>query len=478
MRRARRPASLKLVLGSLAAGALFLPFGLVAIVALVLAAGGAQQPFMHFRQISAELEKAVRIDASGKILLLSGYSPPPDLGLVLAGSAGEILYSSAPRFAAGERAELVEIAAAARADFASPNFFAETLSSKGRVVGSYFAWLPASGARNESRVQVPVAGSLIVVTLVAVVFSLGVLIATQLARAVLKLERAAGRIAGGDFDTAVSVRGIREIEDLALAMDGMRATLREERDQRARFLAAVSHDLRTPLTSIGGYLEAVDDGLAADPATLERYVRIMRGKTRLLEARIGGLIDFARMETEEWRMGFETLELRPFLEGLSREAREDAALLGRRFDADLGALGDLKFPIDRDLLARAFENVISNALRYSPEGGLVLLSARVGEGALRLDIDDEGPGILPEERERVFEPFYRGSSARQGGSAGAGEASGLGLGLYIARSILRGHGWEIEAGESPRGGGRVSVAIRLGGATATRSPPGSPPPAA
>ena len=80
--------------------------------------------------------------------------------------------------------------------------------------------------------------------LVALVFFLGVLVAAGLARAVLQLEAAAGRIAAGDFETAVGVRGIKEIEDLADAMDGMRATLREDRDQRARFLAAVSHDLQ------------------------------------------------------------------------------------------------------------------------------------------------------------------------------------------------------------------------------------------
>ncbi|MGA2547194.1 MAG: HAMP domain-containing sensor histidine kinase [Rectinemataceae bacterium] len=450
-RRARRPPSLKLILGGLAAGALALPFGLAGIVVLVLSTRGAEQSFIQLREVSIELERAARIDSAGNLSLIPGYFPPPDFELVVAGREGAILYSTSPRFAVGARADLGDFADAAREDFATPSFFAEPLSLKGRAVGSYYAWLPMSKSRGEGRFSRSAFGSLALLALVAIVFSLGVLVATQLARAVLKLERAAGRIAAGDFETAVSVRGIREIEDLARAMDGMRRALSEDRDQRARFLAAVSHDLRTPLTSIGGYLEAVDDGLASDPATLERYVRIMRGKTRLLETRIGGLLDFARMETEEWRMGFESVELRPFLEGLAREAREDAVLMGRRFEADLYASDDLRLPIDRSLLSRAFENVISNALHYTPEGGLVRLSTRPREGVLCIDVDDEGPGIPASERERVFEPFYRGSSAREG--------EGSGLGLYIARSILRGHGWEIEAGESPLGGGRVSVLI-------------------
>ena len=82
--------------------------------------------------------------------------------------------------------------------------------------------------------------------------------------------------------------------------------------------------------------------------------------------------------------------------------------MGRRFEADLDASDDLRLPIDRSLLYRAFENVISNALHFTPEGGLVRLSAHSREGALHIDVDDEGPGIPASERERVFEPFYRG----------------------------------------------------------------------
>jgi two-component system sensor histidine kinase VicK len=239
-------------------------------------------------------------------------------------------------------------------------------------------------------------------------------------------------------------------------MDGMRVTLLGDKDRRARFLAAVSHDLRTPLTSISGYLEAVEDGLASDPEILERYIGIMRGKTRVLEGRISGLIEFARMETGEWRMGFEETELGPFLESLCREFREDAGLMGRAFSFELSALAGLTVAVDQELLTRAMENLVSNAIRYSPEGGAVSLNARrVAEAgickAFVIDIDDEGPGVLPSERDSVFEAFVRGSSSREG--------EGNGLGLYIAHSVIKGHGWEIRADQAPSGGGRFSIAI-------------------
>jgi signal transduction histidine kinase len=454
----RRPQapSLKFLLGGLAAGALALPFGLAAIVALVLTARGADQPLMHYREVNQELGRATRFDKAGRIALVPGYRPPSDFQLVLAREDGTIAYSSSPRFSVGGVAAIEDIAAVAREDYDEPSLFSETLSVKAEVVGSYYAWMPMAKARAEPSSPMPALGILALASLVAVVFSLGVLVATQLARAVLRLERAAGLIAAGDFETAVSVRGIREIEDLARAMDGMRATLREDRDRRARFLAAVSHDLRTPLTSIGGYLEAVEDGLAADTATLERYVGIMRDKTRLLEGRISSLIEFARMETGEWRMGFEMVELKLFLDSLAAEFREDAALMGRSLEASLQGLEGRRFAIDRGLLSRAFENVVMNALRYAPEGGSVRISALAGADWVRVDVDDDGPGIPAADRLRVFDPFFRGSSARQGRPQGEGS----GLGLYIASSIVRGHGWEIEAGESPSGGGRISVRIK------------------
>ena len=120
-------------------------------------------------------------------------------------------------------------------------------------------------------------------------------------------------------------------------------------------------------------------------------------------------------------------------------------------------MGDIRLSIDRGLLSRALENVISNAFRYSPDGGLVRMSASVVVAEAFLDIDDQGPGIPQAERERVFEPFYRGSAA--GGASG----EGTGLGLYIARSIVRGHGWTIEAGESPECGGRIRIRMPIGG---------------
>jgi Signal transduction histidine kinase len=451
--RLRKPG-LKFLLGGMSASVLAMPFFIAGILTLALSVNAPKAPLFRLEYLSGELGAAIAMDESGALSAKPDFEAPPGLSLVVTDQNGKVILSTVDKFPAGDSVDLETVAAAVRVDPKSLNFFAETLRSQGRTVGRYFAWITPQEQAVAARARGLPIGLLVFAALVAAAFAVGGLFATQLARAVLKLERAAGRIASGDLETAVAGAGnIREIVELAAAMDGMRATLREDRDKRARFLAAVSHDLRTPLTSIGGYLEAVEDGMAGDPETLDRYVRIMRDKTRLLESRISSLIEFARMETGEWRMGFETVELRAFLEGLGRELREDSALLGRDFSFELSALGSFRAPVDKSLLSRAFENLVSNAIRYSPPGGAVRMSARSEGGFLFVDLDDEGPGIAPSEREKVFEAFVRGSGAREG--------EGSGLGLYIVRSVIRGHGWDVRASSSPSGGGRFSVAIPL-----------------
>jgi signal transduction histidine kinase len=448
-RRKLGALSLKAAIGGLAAGILLLPVALVFIIRLAISTSAPATPVFRFQFVSRELLAAVEYKG-GAIAIKGGYEPPEDLSLIIEGADGTVLLSNVGPFRVGSTASLDEVAAFIGGDRAVKNFFTESVrSSEGAAIGTYFAWF--TDRYRPTHDESASIGMLVVVGLLALAFGLGALVATYLARAVLKLERAAGRIAAGDLESEVRVRGIHEIEDLARAMDGMRAALREERDRRARFLAAVSHDLRTPLTSIGGYLEAVEDGLASSPSTLERYVRIMRDKTRLLEGRIASLIEFARMETGEWRLGFETVELGPFLEGLARGFREDAALMGRVFLFELSALDGLSAPVDRALLSRALENLVSNAIRYSPPGSVVRMTARPSGQAYVLDIDDEGPGISLPDRERVFEAFARGKGARDG--------EGNGLGLYIARSVIQGHGWDIRVDEAPGGGGRVSVTV-------------------
>jgi signal transduction histidine kinase len=449
----RRGAPLRPLLGFLALIGLALPLALVILVRLFIGSSEPGEPFSRFVRSAQMVRSAVREEAGGGIAAAADFVAPQGFDLVVADASGLVIVSSLGQLPAGSRAGQAEIAAKLAALFPARALYEDTVESGGRKAGTTWVLMPPTDLRRVADPAFRLIPILALGGMALFAFLAGALVAAHLAREVLRLERAAGRIAAGDLESPIPARGVREIRGLARAMDAMRLALREDLARRGRFLAAVSHDLRTPLTSIGGYLEAVEDGLAEDPATLDRYVAIMRDKTRLLESRIGGLIDFARMETEEWRLGFERVELASYLSGLAREFAEDAALLGRRFSAELSAVGNATAELDRALLARALENLVSNALRFSPPGGEVRLSSSRSPSGLVMVIDDEGPGIPAEERERVFEPFYRGSSAREG--------EGSGLGLYIARSILRGHGWDLRAASAPGGGGRIIIEMGM-----------------
>jgi signal transduction histidine kinase len=449
--RRRKSASLRVILGGVLASALVLPVVLALVFGYLATASAPRGPLLKLECVAQDLARAIEIGEDGAVSAIPSFAPSAGLKLVVVGPDDRAIVSSSDRFKPGGAVSIGAITEAVQRDTRDLNFFAETVTAKGSVVGRYYAWFDEGFAPSRPR-GAPI-WPVVLIALGSLAFGLGAFVAARLGRSVLRLERSAGLIAAGDLESSVPVEGVREIESLALAMDGMRSSLKEDRDRRARFLAAISHDLRTPLTSIGGYLEAIDDGLAADGPTLRRYVAVMRDKARILEGRIAGLLEFARIETGEWRMRFEEIELRPFLESLCAELGEDAALSNRRLASDLEALGRLRVRADRALLARAIENIVANAIRFSPEGLEVGVRAarESGDPALFLLVDDRGPGIAPEDRERIFEPFFR--------SAQPGDSGGSGLGLYIAMSVISGHGWELRAEEAPGGGGRIRIRI-------------------
>ena len=466
-KRRKRRLSLRMVLIYVALGSAFLPSVLVSAIFTLTHGRIAQGPIIRTLVASEEATKAVFVDRRGELAVRQGYATPAWLDLVIENEGGYAVFSTIPSVPVGSRPSIGDVAAYADRLVPKVTFLSDRLELGKGDVGTWFAILPSDAARAVAGETGPLMrlASLAVLAAVALVF--GVTVAAFLATQMGRLERAATAIATGDLETPVKADGTREIVALAEAMEGMRRSIREHREQRSRFLATVSHDLRTPLTSIGGYLEAIEDGLAEERSTLDRYVATMREKTLILEERIEGLIDLARMESGDWRLRFEDLGLAELFEAFISLAKDEAELAGAALTADVSALGDIRAQVDRGLLSRAFENLVANALRHGRPGGTIAIGARRiagGDGGplVVVDVDDDGPGIPAADRERAFEAFWRGGSQR--GSSGQGGPSdrGRGLGLYIARSIVEGHGWSLEIGSSPSGGARLSIAIPTG----------------
>jgi signal transduction histidine kinase len=235
--------------------------------------------------------------------------------------------------------------------------------------------------------------------------------------------------------------GVRAAQLLAQGvMDEVEAMHREVDEARRRLIAAVSHDLRTPLASLRLLVDAVEDGVATGE-TRERYLREMRTHVSALSVLIDDLFELSRLEAGEISWSMHQVELGELVSETVAALRAQAAEQGVAVAAELppDGAGTLAAHANAEKVQRVLFNLIVNAIRHTPADGSVVVRARpAADGAVEVEVVDDGAGVAAEERERVFEPFYRG------GEDGAARSSdGAGLGLAISRAIVEAHGGKI-----------------------------------
>jgi signal transduction histidine kinase len=294
-----------------------------------------------------------------------------------------------------------------------------------------------------------VLGPFLFLIIFAIIMSL--LIARSITKSVMVLENATRRIASGELDLEIEVKGSNEITSLTNSLNKMRHDLKEEERRRYRFIMGVSHDLKTPLALIKAYNEAIEDGITEDPATGAGATEIISAKVDQLEGMIDDLIEFVRMDTGEWRGLLKNTSLSGFLNRTAKAFSIDAELLRHELNFHSTLPSDISVPMDERLVQRALENIVNNAIRYTPEGSVISLDAALVDKAVRLTVRDNGPGIAPADLPHIFEMFYRGSSSRR--------EQGMGLGLAVAKWVADCHGWTISA--SPEKGQGVCFTIDI-----------------
>ncbi len=376
---------------------------------------------------------------------------PDDVRLAVFDANNQVIFSTIPRVAVGTAPGLSELFGYARSNSSRSHVQWEPVRTTDGRQEVVMLEYPRRTSRPDfrTRVMLPAVVTTSCLLIFAVLTSAAII--RTLTRSVTSLEHATRRVAGGDLEFELSAKGNSEIASLTRSFEHMRRTLKDEYARRARFIMGVSHDLKTPLSLIEGYAEAISDGLATDPGEHDRYVEVIREKARLLEGMVSQLIGFAKLETAEWKLSHEQIVLRKFFTEIGTQYSQDAQLLDRKFDYSVDLPEDLAVSMDRSLVIRAFENLIGNAIRYTPEGGSIELSAALAENAVRITIHDSGPGIPPGELPLIFDPFYRGSNSRR--------EEGTGLGLAIVKSVIESHGWLIDVrSESDRG---TTFAIRI-----------------
>ncbi len=222
---------------------------------------------------------------------------------------------------------------------------------------------------------------------------------------------------------------------------------------RRQLLADVSHELMTPLTAIRGYLETLSmPGVVRDEATRERYVRIVTEETLRLEAIIGDLLDLARLEGGGAEI--EAAEV-PVSWLFERVAERHGVVTSQRGITLTTTIepGAEHVRGDGRRLEQAVQNLVANAVRHTPDGGRVAVTASRVDAGVRLRVEDTGPGIPPEHLPLVFDRFYKIDQARPSGSAGSG------LGLSIVKAIVERHGGRVAAAAATGGGARFDVVL-------------------
>jgi signal transduction histidine kinase len=295
---------------------------------------------------------------------------------------------------------------------------------------------------------------------VAIAAIYSALVSASIGDSLKELVVAARRMAAGDLATRVPRSTEREMAELADAFNAMASKLeaafvrqREMEEARQGLIAAVSHDLRTPLASLRVMVEAIADGVADDPETVRRYIAAMERETVSLGRLIDDLFEIARLDA-----GQVTLKLEPSpiatlvletLEAMNAQAvRQGVAL---RSNVDWGVPPVL---IDPDRIQRVLYNLIQNAIRHTPADGSVVVQVLDRGPDVQVSVCDTGEGIAEADLPHVFDRFYRGDKARSRDGGG-----GAGLGLTIARRLVETHGGRIWVAQPPEGGSVFSFTL-------------------
>ena len=268
----------------------------------------------------------------------------------------------------------------------------------------------------------------------------------RIARPVLALSRAADEVAGGKYDIDVPVvPGSGEVSHLADRFREMASRLSEAEVQERNFLMSVSHELRTPLTAIRGHVEALREGLVVDAEARAESLHVVAVETERLERLVGDVLDLAKLDAHRFTVLHEEVDMGRLVDQVYAAFGEEARRRGidYRCRAGDGAV----IVSDGDRVFQIVSNLLSNAFRWTPDGGRVELALASENGSVSVSVADTGPGIKANEQERIFRPFW----SRDG--------SGTGLGLAIARELATALGGRIVLESRPGSGSRFDLVL-------------------
>jgi len=282
----------------------------------------------------------------------------------------------------------------------------------------------------------------------AVSLVIAIILARSVYRPIHRVTEAAERIAQGQYDQEVPLQGPAEVKGLASSFNQMAQQVKKSQQQLRHFVADVSHQLKTPLTAIQGFAQAMLDGTAADDETRRKAVQIINDESQRMRKQVDELLELARLQAGQLKIDREAVDVKELLEHCREiftvQAEAKGVVLQMYLEPTPAVIGEF------DRLEQVFSNLLDNAIKNSPLKGEVMINARgVTPDFVEVRISDNGPGIPPEQLPYVFERFYQAGGMR----------SGAGLGLAIAREIVLAHNGNIEASSHPGEGAEFIVRL-------------------
>lgn len=347
----------------------------------------------------------------------------------------------------------------------SYNVQAVQLSMRGGSTGSVLLLAPQDIATSADMVRF--------LTFIAIIFILffvlmNVFVSYQLSRGILspinQLRKAATEISGGNLDFPIGEEGDQEIQELCRDLELMRLKLKDSihtqlkyEENRKMLISSISHDLKTPVTSIKGYVEGIMDGIAKTPEKQERYLTTIYTKAQLLDDMIEDLLLYAKLDLNQLPFDFERTNIAEYLQDFVRENEPECTKNGIQFFLQTELSQEFIIQLDRARFRRVLTNILDNSRKYMwadelKKKGRIHLLLRETHSSIIIELQDNGSGIPEKDLPHIFDRFYRSDTSR-------GEIKGSGLGLAIAKQIVEGHNGRIWALSHPQEGASILISM-------------------
>ncbi|MCQ2593407.1 MAG: HAMP domain-containing histidine kinase [Treponema sp.] len=293
--------------------------------------------------------------------------------------------------------------------------------------------------------------------LVLILVTILLTILKNISKSITTLEEQTLAIANGDFsekiETKNNPRNYNEITSISVSIEKMRLSLVEAQNQKNKFIMGISHDLRTPVAIIKGYTEALKDGVIVENGEIQKSLELISTKTEQLEGMIDTLINFMKLNSTDIRDKLIPQSITQMIKDFAKDSEIAANVFKRHIKTDISLPDNILIPFNKQLITRVFENLFSNALRYTENGDTIKIICYKEDNSIILKVLDTGCGIDEESLDNIFNLFYRGTNSRR--------EEGMGIGLSVVKSIIETHGWQISVTSKVNEGSCFTITIPI-----------------